>query len=76
VQLEGTHSDHLVQLPDHFRADEKSKHVIEGIVQMRLKCGQAWVIDRLSRKPVSVFDHPPGKEMLPNVQPKPSLVQL
>jgi len=26
-QLEGTFSDHLVQLPDHFRADQKFKHV-------------------------------------------------
>jgi len=36
-QLEGTYSDHLVQLPDQFRADQKLKHVIKGIVQMLLK---------------------------------------
>jgi len=25
--LEGTYNNHLVQLPDHFRADQKLKHV-------------------------------------------------
>jgi len=36
-QLEETYDDHLVQLPDHFRADQKLKHVIKGVVQMPLK---------------------------------------
>lgn len=32
VQLEGTYSHHLVQLPDHSRASHKLKDVIMGIV--------------------------------------------
>ena len=43
---------------------------------MPLKHWQAWGIDHLSRKPAAGFDHPPGKEMLPNVQSKPLLAQL
>ena len=27
VQLEGTYNNHLVQLPGHFRADQKLKHM-------------------------------------------------
>ena len=37
VELEGTYNDHRVQLPDHFRADQKLKHVIKGVVQMPLQ---------------------------------------
>ena len=62
---------HLVQLPDHFRADQKLKHVLKGIVQMPLKHRQAWGIDHLSRKPIPGFDHPLGKKMLPNVKSRP-----
>jgi len=36
-QLEGTYNNHLVQLPDHFRADKKLEHVIKGIVQIPFK---------------------------------------
>ena len=36
-QLEGTYSDYLGQLPDHFRAHQKLKHIIKSIVQMPLK---------------------------------------
>ena len=36
-QLKGTYNNHLVQLPDHFRADQKLKHIVKGIVQMPLK---------------------------------------
>jgi len=36
-EVEGTHSYHLVQQPDHFRAHQKLKHVIKGTVQMPLK---------------------------------------
>ena len=43
---------------------------------MPLKHRQGWGIDHLSRKPVPVFDHPLGKDMLRNVQSKPALVQL
>ena len=55
---------------DEFRAD-KLKRGIK--VHMPLKHWQAWGIDHLSSKPVPVFDHPLGKEILPNVQSKPSL---
>ncbi|PKU36123.1 aryl hydrocarbon receptor nuclear translocator-like protein 2 isoform x1 [Limosa lapponica baueri] len=75
-QLEGTYNDHLVQVPDHFRAAQKLKHVVKGIIQMPLKHWHTSDIDHLSRKPVPVFDHPLSKEMLPNVQSKPPLVQL
>ena len=37
LQLDGTYNDHLLQLPDQFRADQKLKHVTKGIVQMPLK---------------------------------------
>ena len=74
-ELEGTYNDHLVQLPDQFRADQKLKHV-KGILQMPLKQWQAWGIDHLSRKHVPVLDHRLGKEVLPNVQSEPPLVQL
>jgi len=57
--LEGTYNDHLVELPDHFRADQKLKHVIKGIGQMLLKHWQAWDIDHLSRKPF-LSDQPPS----------------
>ena len=43
---------------------------------MPLKHWQAWGIDHLYRKPVPVFDHPLGKQTLPNVQSKPPLAQL
>ena len=33
---ERSYNDHLVQLPDHFTADQKLKLVTKGIVQMRL----------------------------------------
>jgi len=56
--------DHLVQLPDHFRADQKLKHVMKGIVQIPLKHRQVWGIDHLSRRPVPVCDNPLSKVML------------
>jgi len=54
--LKGTYNDHLVQLPEQFRADQKLKHIIKGIVQMPLKHRQLWGIDRLSKQPDPVFD--------------------
>jgi len=30
--LEGTYNDHLFQLPDHFRADQKLKYGFKGII--------------------------------------------
>lgn len=74
--MEGAYSNHLAQLPDHFKADQKLQDVIKDILQMPLKHQQAWVIDHLSRKPVPGFDHPLGKEVLLNVTSKPPLVQL
>ena len=52
IQLEGTYSDHLVQLPDHFRAFQKLKHVINSIVQMPLENWEAWAISHHSRMPL------------------------
>ncbi|KAF4804376.1 hypothetical protein TURU_008479 [Turdus rufiventris] len=51
-----------------------SKKIISNIY--KLWQNQAWGIDHVSGKPVPVFDHPLGKETLPNVQSKPPLVQL
>ena len=71
-----TYNNRLLQLLDHFRADQMFKHIFKGIVQMRLKNWQALAIDYLCKKPVPVFAQPLGKEMLPNVKSKPSLKQL
>lgn len=73
-QLEGTFRDQPVQLPDQFRAEQKSKHGTEGTVQTPL--GQAQGAQHLARKPVAVSGHPQGKERLPDTQPGPPLVQL
>lgn len=37
MQLEGTFSSHVVQLPDSLRAKQKVKHGIECIMQMLLE---------------------------------------
>jgi len=74
--LEGNYKDHVVQLPDHFRAGQRLKRVTKCMVQVLLKYCQAWGIDYLSRRSVVVFDHPVGKEMLPHVQVKPPLAQV
>jgi len=75
-QLGVTYNDHLVRLPDYFKADQKLKQVIKGIVQISLEQLQAWAINHLSRKYIPVFDRPLGKEMFPNVQSEPHQVQL
>jgi len=31
VQLEGAYKDHRIQLPDHFRANQKLEHMTEGM---------------------------------------------
>lgn len=62
-RLEGTHKNHWVQPPHHFQASQKSKHVIEGVIQMCLEHWQACGISDLSRNPVPVFDHHHSKEM-------------
>jgi len=39
VQLEETFKDHLVQWPDHFRADRKlKKHLSEGFIHRPPEC--------------------------------------
>lgn len=49
------------QPPDQFKADQKLKHTIKGIVKMLLKLRQAWGTDHLLRKPVPAFDYSFGK---------------
>lgn len=49
VRIEGTYNNHLVQMPDHFEAEQKLKHIIEGTEY--LKHWQAWDIDCLSLLP-------------------------
>lgn len=49
------------------------QNVVKGIVQMPFKHWQAWESEHPSREPVSMCDHPPGKEMLCNIQSKPPL---
>lgn len=53
VPLERTFNDHQVQVPDHFRANQKLKHISEGIVQKSLEHWQAWGINYIYRKPGS-----------------------
>ena len=36
VQLEGTIKDHLVQLPDHFRANQKLRYAAEELFKSLL----------------------------------------
>lgn len=57
---------HLVQLPHHFRSDQKLKHVIKGIVQVK---GLGHLL-LLKKTCSSVF-----KENLPNIESKPPLAQ-
>lgn len=47
----------MVKLPDHFRAEQKLKHIITGIIQTPLKHLQADGINHFSGKPVPVFNH-------------------
>ena len=37
VQLKETYKDHLVQLPEHFRGNQKLKHINESITEMPLE---------------------------------------
>lgn len=52
-QLGTTNRDHLVQLLDHSRADQKLNHPIKGIVQMPLKIADIKYLNiwRLSKSP-------------------------
>jgi len=71
-QLEGTYNDHLVQLPDQFRADQKLKRVIKGIVQMPLNTDRLGASTSALGSPFQCL----SKETLPNVQSEPPLSQL
>lgn len=51
AHLEGTFKDHLVQLCDHFRTNQKLKCVTEGTVQMPVE--QSWCTAHL---PVPCWD--------------------
>lgn len=64
--LERNHKNHQVQLPHHFQASQKSKHVVEGVIQMHLEYWQACGISHHSRNPVLLFDLTLGMEMFPS----------
>jgi len=74
--LKRTFKGYQFQLPDSFRANQKLKRIIEGIIQMSLEHRQAWDINHLARKPVPVFDEPPSEDISPNVPSELPLVQL
>jgi len=59
--LEETFKDR-VQLSDLFRANQKFKHILEGVAQMPLEHRKAQGINHSSRKPVPLFDHPERKQ--------------
>lgn len=73
VQLEGTYKDHLFQLPERIKANQKVRHIIKGINQMPLEHWQSRGMQGhdLAQKPVSGFDHPHGQEIFPDTQPEP-----
>lgn len=52
VALEGSYKDHNAQLSDHVRANQKLKHIGNGIVQMPFEHWQTWGISHFSEKPV------------------------
>lgn len=69
--LEGTYNHHLSScLTDSGLA---KSCVVKGIVQLPLEHWRAGGIDLLSRKPGPVFEHPLGKEILPNIWSKPPM---
>lgn len=76
LQLVEPPKNHQVQLLEHFRAKQKLKDIIKGIVLMPLDHCQAQGINQLSRKPIPMFSQPHSKEYFPNVWPEPHLVQL
>ena len=67
--------ENWVQLSDHFRSNQKLKH-IKGIIQMPLEHWQAWGIKHPSRKPIPGYDKPHGKEIISNIQSEPPLLHL
>lgn len=54
-------NDHLLQLSDQDWPTVKV--CFKGIAQMPLKHWEAWGINHLPSKPVTVFDHPLNNEM-------------
>lgn len=70
------YNNHLVQLLDHIRSEQKLKHTTEGIVLMPLGQWQASGLNHFSRKPVPVFGHPLRNKMLSNVKSEPPFMQL
>jgi len=52
--LEGIFKEHPIQLPEHFKASQKVKHVIAGINQTSFEKP----VGTNCRKPVPVFNHP------------------
>ena len=79
IQMEGRSSsfkDHLVQLPDHLRANQKLEGLTVGFVQIPCKHCQAQGISCFFRRPCPVSDHPHGKDNFPNVQSDPSLAAV
>lgn len=54
--VEGTYKGHQVPVSEHFRANQKLKHIINGSIQMAVEHIQVWGISHLTRKPVPVFD--------------------
>lgn len=71
VQLEGTYEDHPFRLPEHIKANQKARHIINGVNQMPLEHRQSWGINHLAQKPVSGFDHPHGQQIFPDIQSEP-----
>lgn len=55
LQLVEPPKNHQVQLLEHFRAKQKLKDIIKGIVLMPLDHCQAQGINQLSRKPIPMF---------------------
>lgn len=55
-ELEGIYRVHCVQLLDYFRASQKSKHILNGIIQTSLEHWKTWGINT-----IKVMTGTPGK---------------
>lgn len=55
-ELEGIYRVHCVQLLDYFRASQKSKHILNGIIQTSLEHWKTWGINT-----IKVTTGTPGK---------------
>lgn len=69
--MEETFRDHLVQLPDVFRNNQKLQHINESIVQMPPESWQTWGINHHSKKIIPVFHSLHNIENFSNVQSEP-----